>query len=189
MQTLLGNVFVFSTINPLLFNGNPLIKLDGYFILSDAIGQRNLYARSAALLGETRRKVASLGGLATGRRGRAQWAMLTYAVAAFSTGSTSVLGDRDGRLLIPPASRPGCGPSWPGAGSVMFVTPLSGTGLLRFGGGGARGTGAECSARCSSLGTAAVFLLVHAPYRGGWFRWRSSVEDHYAVNGRLRAAC
>lgn len=82
MQTLLGNVFVFSTLNSLLFNGNPLIKLDGYFILSDAIGQRNLYARASALLTETRKRIGTLGRAGQWPRGAGQWAMLAYATAA-----------------------------------------------------------------------------------------------------------
>ena len=82
-QTLLGNVVVFSTLNSILFNGNPLIKLDGYFALTDLIGQRNLYSRSSAVMGEARKALMSLGRAGTRLRGAGQWGMLGYGTLAF----------------------------------------------------------------------------------------------------------
>ena len=38
-----ANIFMFNTITTLLFNLNPLMKLDGYFALSDALHRRNYY--------------------------------------------------------------------------------------------------------------------------------------------------
>lgn len=40
------NIFVIGGISSLFFNGNPLLKFDGYYILADAIGIPNLYQRS-----------------------------------------------------------------------------------------------------------------------------------------------
>ena len=49
LKTVMVNVFVFSSLNSLLFNGNPLIRLDGYFAFSDWIRHRNLTWRLTAL--------------------------------------------------------------------------------------------------------------------------------------------
>ncbi len=40
------NIFMIGGISSLFFNGNPLLKYDGYYILADALGIPNLYARS-----------------------------------------------------------------------------------------------------------------------------------------------
>ena len=40
------NIFIIGGISSLFFNGNPLLKYDGYYILSDAISIPNLYQRS-----------------------------------------------------------------------------------------------------------------------------------------------
>ncbi|MGD8348321.1 MAG: hypothetical protein PVI79_03750 [Gammaproteobacteria bacterium] len=41
------NMFLIGGISSLFFNGNPLLKYDGYYILADAIGIPNLYQRSS----------------------------------------------------------------------------------------------------------------------------------------------
>ena len=41
-RTLLLNVFVVCSLNTLLVNGNPLLKYDGYYVLSDLLGVPNL---------------------------------------------------------------------------------------------------------------------------------------------------
>ncbi len=40
------NIFIIGGISSLFFNGNPLLKYDGYYILADALGIPNLYQRS-----------------------------------------------------------------------------------------------------------------------------------------------
>jgi putative peptide zinc metalloprotease protein len=45
------NVMLISGISTLLFNGNPLLRFDGYYVLSDAIEIPNLGARSNQYLG------------------------------------------------------------------------------------------------------------------------------------------
>lgn len=45
------NVMLISGISTLLFNGNPLLRFDGYYVLSDAIEIPNLGARSNKYLG------------------------------------------------------------------------------------------------------------------------------------------
>ena len=45
------NVFMIGGISSLFFNGNPLLKYDGYYILADAIDIHNLYQRSSQYWG------------------------------------------------------------------------------------------------------------------------------------------
>ncbi len=46
IQNIGFNIFVIGGISSLFFNGNPLLKYDGYYILADALGIPNLYQRS-----------------------------------------------------------------------------------------------------------------------------------------------
>ncbi|MCX5691505.1 MAG: efflux RND transporter periplasmic adaptor subunit [Planctomycetota bacterium] len=48
-RTLLFNVMVISGVTTLIFNANPLLRYDGYFILSDLTGIANLAQRSTEL--------------------------------------------------------------------------------------------------------------------------------------------
>jgi putative peptide zinc metalloprotease protein len=45
------NVMLISGVSTLLFNGNPLLRFDGYYVLADAIEVPNLGARSNTYLG------------------------------------------------------------------------------------------------------------------------------------------
>lgn len=47
LKSLLANMMVICTFGTILFNGNPLLRYDGYFLLVDAIGQPNLAQRSS----------------------------------------------------------------------------------------------------------------------------------------------
>ena len=47
VQNIGFNIFLIGGISSLFFNGNPLLKYDGYYILADALGIPNLYQRSA----------------------------------------------------------------------------------------------------------------------------------------------
>jgi len=46
-RTLLYNVLFITGVSTLLFNANPLLRFDGYYILADAIEIPNLYSRSS----------------------------------------------------------------------------------------------------------------------------------------------
>jgi len=46
VQSIGFNIFLIGGISSLFFNGNPLLKYDGYYILADAIGIPNLFQRS-----------------------------------------------------------------------------------------------------------------------------------------------
>ena len=47
VQNIGFNIFLIGGISSLFFNGNPLLKYDGYYILADTIGIPNLFQRSA----------------------------------------------------------------------------------------------------------------------------------------------
>ena len=47
VQNIAFNIFVIGGISSLFFNGNPLLKYDGYYILADALSIPNLYQRSS----------------------------------------------------------------------------------------------------------------------------------------------
>jgi putative peptide zinc metalloprotease protein len=51
------NVFVMASINTVLFNANPLMRFDGYFVLSDLLQIPNLYSKSFAWLGSRVKKL------------------------------------------------------------------------------------------------------------------------------------
>ncbi len=78
-------VVAFSGIQ-LLFNFNPLIKLDGYYLLSDLLGMPNLRSRAFAylgrilrrcLLGAQTRDLPSVGA-------RERWIYVSYGISAFA---------------------------------------------------------------------------------------------------------
>lgn len=81
IHTLLGNVFVFSTLNSVLFNANPLVKLDGYFAFADAIGNRNLYTKASARLSGLTRYIFTLGQGGALPRSRGDGLMAAYGAA------------------------------------------------------------------------------------------------------------
>lgn len=69
-RTVLENVIVMATIQTVLFNANPLMKFDGYYMLSDWMELPNLYSRGRAslksgfrslLFGRSTRPIAELG--------------------------------------------------------------------------------------------------------------------------------
>jgi putative peptide zinc metalloprotease protein len=47
VQSIGFNIFLIGGVSSLFFNGNPLLKYDGYYVLADAIGIPNLFQRSA----------------------------------------------------------------------------------------------------------------------------------------------
>lgn len=51
-KSILLNTMILCSVNTLLFNGNPLLRFDGYFLLADWMGIPNLAGRSSAMLRE-----------------------------------------------------------------------------------------------------------------------------------------
>ncbi len=74
---------MFSTLNSILFNGNPLIRLDGYYVFVDVIGQRNLGTRSSNTLKAFRQWVASFGAQGHVPR-KGAWGLLLYGLGALA---------------------------------------------------------------------------------------------------------
>ena len=79
------NVMVIGSISTLFFNGNPLLRFDGYYVLVDAAGLPNLAARSTKYLGYLIKRYAF--GLASQRSpathaSEPPW-LLTYGVLAY----------------------------------------------------------------------------------------------------------
>lgn len=57
-RDILSNIVILSTVTTLVFNLNPLMRLDGYFALSDALHRRNLHMESALSFTSARRAIA-----------------------------------------------------------------------------------------------------------------------------------
>ena len=79
------NVMLISGVSTLLFNGNPLLRFDGYYVLSDALEIPNLGARSNRHLGYLfQRHVLRIQDAISpaDSRGERYW-MTTYGIASF----------------------------------------------------------------------------------------------------------
>ena len=46
------NIFIMASVTTILFNANPLMRFDGYFILADTLGVPNLYTKGTKLFGD-----------------------------------------------------------------------------------------------------------------------------------------
>ena len=57
LNTVAHNAVVTGTVVTLFFNANPLMRFDGYFILSDLLGLPNLATRGRALSLAVRTKI------------------------------------------------------------------------------------------------------------------------------------
>lgn len=77
LKSLLGRTFVYLSLNSLLLNGNPLMRLDGYYILSDFLHRRNLSTDASAAL---KRVWAGLMGRPT--RGDIHWRLALFGAAS-----------------------------------------------------------------------------------------------------------
>ena len=79
------NVMLISGVSTLLFNGNPLLRFDGYYVFSDAIEVPNLGARSNRYLGYLfQRYVLRIKDAISpaDTRGERSW-MMAYGIASF----------------------------------------------------------------------------------------------------------
>jgi len=50
LQTMLYNIIIIASISTLVFNANPLMRFDGYYIMTDVLEVPNLQAKSRALI-------------------------------------------------------------------------------------------------------------------------------------------
>ena len=46
------NIFIMSSVTTILFNANPLMRFDGYYILADSLGIANMYTKGTKLFGD-----------------------------------------------------------------------------------------------------------------------------------------
>jgi len=84
LNTVCLNVMLVCSVNTLLFNGNPLLRYDGYYVLLDLVEVPNLRQRGGALLEDTLAYWCfGVGGTAERQLpGRGRKLLLTYVVAA-----------------------------------------------------------------------------------------------------------
>ncbi|MEZ6122850.1 MAG: efflux RND transporter periplasmic adaptor subunit [Planctomycetaceae bacterium] len=79
---LLYNIIIMSSVSTLIFNANPLMKFDGYYLLSDLLQVPNLYTRSSQILQAVLQRlllgIRPTTPVATGRF----WLLLLYGAAA-----------------------------------------------------------------------------------------------------------
>ncbi|MEZ6059050.1 MAG: hypothetical protein R3C19_01680 [Planctomycetaceae bacterium] len=79
----LYNVIVMASLSTILFNANPLMKFDGYYILSDLLQTPNLQAQSSqAVSHSVSRVLFGVRATAPASLGRSAWLLRIYGVAA-----------------------------------------------------------------------------------------------------------
>ncbi|NOY73056.1 MAG: hypothetical protein GXP14_11925 [Gammaproteobacteria bacterium] len=84
MRTTAFNIMFISGIATLFFNGNPLLRFDGYYIFSDTIGIPNLATRARRYLGYLSQKyIFGLTPLALPVTPRESFWFITYGVSSF----------------------------------------------------------------------------------------------------------
>ncbi|MGR3485981.1 MAG: site-2 protease family protein [Paracoccaceae bacterium] len=179
-RTLLGNVFMFATVNSIVFNANPLIKLDGYYAMVDAIGQRNLSTRATSTLRDLRAWIMTLGADGRPPGSGGAWAVTSYGVASFGY-----------RIYILYVIASALMPRYLGAGAVvtawgaavMFLTPMLADRPARpAAGGGVRAR--RWLARAVLLaGLGGALVWVEAPFRTV-VPVALDVTDRYQVTAR-----
>ena len=79
------NVLLVAGVSTLLFNGNPLLRFDGYYVLSDALEMPNLGARATRYLGYLAQRYlfgASQALSPVSAEGERRW-LFTYGIASF----------------------------------------------------------------------------------------------------------
>ena len=87
VSTIAYNVMLIGGVSTILFNGNPLLRFDGYYILSDLDRNPHLAQRSTAISGTCcSATFLVLKSAFTSYRGRERPWLVIYGVAAFSTG-------------------------------------------------------------------------------------------------------
>lgn len=85
VQFWLANVVVTAGVSTILFNANPLMRFDGYYLLSDAVQVPNLYSESSE---ELKRLFSGFRGHDANTsghyRGGRRWFLVGYAIAALA---------------------------------------------------------------------------------------------------------
>jgi putative peptide zinc metalloprotease protein len=109
LHQLAANVVLMASITTILFNANPLMRFDGYYILSDALDVPNLYGQCQSWLrGSLRRRVLGLPTPTQQLPPRLEGFMRVYAIAALVWRLTVYAGIIIAAALL-----------WKGAGVVL----------------------------------------------------------------------
>lgn len=159
------NVIAMASVTTLLFNANPLMKFDGYFMLSDALGMPNLYVNGQAYVRAWfRRWVLNVPGALPAWTGRQRILIAVYGWASLSW-----------RICVCVSLTLAAATMFQGAGIVLAALAAVlwfGLPALRFAGYLIRGRGAEQPDRLRLLlvtGTAGglfAVLLLLVPWPG-----------------------
>ncbi len=82
LNSVLLNVVFICSVNTLFLNGNPLLRYDGYYILSDLIDVPNLAAQSREAFWKPLRELFTLSASEQPRRSPIRWGLASYAIAS-----------------------------------------------------------------------------------------------------------
>lgn len=88
-QLIIGRAFLFATFTSLLFNANPLMRMDGYFILADLLSRRNLATDGSRALKRVRGRVLRTSDTP---RQRGDMPLAAFALASATYRWTVILG-------------------------------------------------------------------------------------------------
>ncbi len=81
-RSLLLNTVVLCSVNTILFNGNPLLRFDGYFLLTDWVGIPNLASRATTVVQQTLLRLVTGSGSVSIEPIRTRRFLLAYGLAA-----------------------------------------------------------------------------------------------------------
>ncbi len=84
MRQIFSNIFLFNTLTTLFFNLNPLVKADGYFALSDAVGKRNFNIEAMLAMRRLRSALGAVDVKTAAEIARAESFKLLYAAASMA---------------------------------------------------------------------------------------------------------
>ena len=178
LKTLLGNIFMFSSVNSLLFNANPLIKLDGYYALADWFGMRNMYTEASKSFRGLRRKITTFGKEGMMPKTRRTRLLTLYSFASVLYKTNMILGIL--WVILP---------KYFGLGSVlaiwggymMFVSPMI------SGAGAEKPTSEKAGSGLFWLlffaALAAALIFIRLPFRVV-MPMSADVESHYSVQSQ-----
>ncbi len=161
---LLYNVIFMAGVNTLVFNANPLMRLDGYYILSDALDIPNLYQRGVqSVIDVARRILAGLPPRSCASRGpRALHSRVWSGGLVVAARCLCRTGSRGGHHVRRRRSGAGrsrrAGMDWPPAAGACAMAARSGR--------GGSGGPARFVARTLVLLPAGGLLLFAAPWPG-----------------------
>ncbi|MFN9720412.1 MAG: biotin/lipoyl-binding protein [Planctomycetota bacterium] len=118
LRHVLQNIIVMASISTVLFNLNPLMKFDGYYILSDLLNIPNLSSQATDVLKSfVQRVFLGTGGSIPVVTGSRRWILLTYGLAS-SVWRVTVLASL---LLAASVLLHGAGVALAAAGGLLWI--------------------------------------------------------------------